>query len=165
MADDLEPFGADHVFVPRPGTGPGSPSLRRIVRQHRRRAAAPSGRPARSARRSCVGNACGNDDDIRCGFSHVTVNNFFPCMATSLTALASDVAQMHALEMTPDRQDTWSRLSFVLFKNDRIFYLLALVTSVVVLATSLSLARARISGSEMSPVQATRVPSWAHGLP
>ena len=150
MADDddePERFGMHHVYVPRDAD---AKRLRRVARNTRRmrdRGECAS-RSSRSAKRACVGDSCGTEEDIRCGFSRVTLGSFLPCMTTSLRALMSDASQLHALHMEKGQEDTWSRLSYVLLKNDRIFYLLTLVTAVVVLLTSFSAVRARISAPD-----------------
>ena len=92
----------------------------------------------RAARRAaCSTRGCGVDDDIRCGFSHVTPWNFVPCMALSLSSLGRDLVGLPSIRADDGRTDLWSRLAFVTLKNDRVFYVLVLLTILLCVASLL----------------------------
>ena len=68
---------------------------------------------------------CGSNNDIMCSLSNLKANNMLSCCVTSLRSLAFDMRNLNSIY--PD-EDLGDKIKKVCVKNDRVFYLMSLIT-------------------------------------
>lgn len=84
-------------------------------------------RSAKIAQYKCDAE-CGSNNDLHCSIANLRPNNLVSCCALSVRSLAFDLSHIHSIYPGEKMEDKVKRICI---KNDRIFYIVIIVTFVL----------------------------------
>lgn len=68
---------------------------------------------------------CGSNSDLMCSLSNLKADNMLSCCVTSLRSLAFDVGHLNSIY---PEESMGNKIKKVCVKNDRVFYLMSIIT-------------------------------------